>query len=151
MGNYEESAVAQRYGKTPSSDEEITKYLQALKVIIGSDGEVAEEEMNALRKGMKRMGASEDLTNMIESFNVAGVKLEDVLPTLTPGGKRARYLLRDAIEISRADGTYAQGEKDAVAKAADLLGVSQETRKSIESLVELEHATKHLRKAIFGK
>lgn len=151
MGKYQESAVFQRYGKTPSSDEEITKYLQALKVIIGADGEVAQEEMDALRKGMKRLGASEDLIKMIEDFNISGIKLEDVLPSLTPGGKRARYLLKDAIEISRADGTYAKGEKDAVAKAADLLGVSQETRKSIESLVELEHASKHLRKAIFGK
>lgn len=151
MGKYQESAVVQRYGKTPSSDEEIAKYLQALKVIIGADGEVAEEEMNVLRKGMKRLGASEDLVKMIEGFNISGVKLETVLPSLTPGGKRARYLLKDAIEIARADGTYAQGEKDAVAKAADLLGVSQETRKAIESLVELEHASKHLRKAIFGK
>jgi tellurite resistance protein len=70
---------------------------------------------------------------------------------MKPGGLRARMLLRDAIEISRADGHYAQEEKAAVARAAKLLGVSETTVKSIESLVELEHAAKHLRKALFPK
>lgn len=147
---YDANAVAQRYGKTPN-DEQALKYLKALKVIVGADGTVAAAEMAALKKGMKRMGASDDLVKQIEEFDIKGVKLESVLPTLTQGGKRARYLLRDAIEISRADGTYADEEKAAVEKAAQLLGVDAATVKSIQALVELEHAVKRLNKALFNR
>ncbi|MEW6731919.1 MAG: TerB family tellurite resistance protein [Acidobacteriota bacterium] len=150
MIQFEQSAVIKRYGTLPK-EEQVIKYLKALKVIIGADGQIAEAELNALKKGMKRMGAPEDLVRQIEEFDISGVKLESVLPTLTPGGRRARYLLRDAIDISRADGTYAAEEKAAVARAAQLLGVSEEVTRSIEALVELEHAVNHLRKAIFPK
>ncbi|MBK8938632.1 MAG: hypothetical protein IPM79_13595 [Polyangiaceae bacterium] len=60
-------------------------------------------------------------------------------------------LVRDAVELARADGTYAAKEKAAVAKAAKLVGVDERTLGSIESLVELEHAVKHLKKALFPK
>ena len=148
MSNFNENAVKARYGKTPSSEEQALGYLKALKVIIGADGVVDPAELNALRKGMKRLGASADLTQAIEDFDVQGVSLESVLPNLTPGGKRARLLIRDAIELASADGTYAQEEKDAVKRAAGLLGVEDDTVRSLQSLVELEHAVKRLRKAL---
>jgi len=151
MAQYNQDAVSERYGRTPKSDQDAVSYLKALKVIISADGHIAKEELEALNKGLARIGASEDLKKQVESFNPQGATLESVLPTMKPGGLRARMLLRDAIEISRADGHYAAEEKAAVARAARLLGVSETTVKSIESLVELEHATKHLRKALFPK
>ncbi|WP_257463368.1 TerB family tellurite resistance protein [Archangium lipolyticum] len=151
MAHFNETAVAQRYGRLPKSDNDAVQYLQALKVIISADGEAHEAELAALRKGLTKLGLTQDLTKQVESFDARGVKLESVLPKMKPGGLRAKMLLRDAIEISRADGKYAQEEKAAVAQAAKLLGVDEVTVKSIESLVELEHAVKHLRKGLFPK
>lgn len=149
MSQYDQTAVKQRYGKTPSVEQSLG-YLKALKVIIGADGDIADAELTALKKGMQRMGATEDVVNTILDFNIQGVSLESVLPDLKKGGKRARMLIRDAVELSGADGVYAKAEKEAVAKAAQLLGVPAETVKALESLVELEHAARRLRKALLS-
>lgn len=151
MAHFDETAVAQRYGRVPKSDDDAVQYLKALKVIISADGEAHEAELEALRKGFGRLGLTQELAKQVESFDGHGAKLESVLPKMKPGGLRARMLVRDAIELSRADGKYAQEEKAAVAQAAQLLGVDETTVKSIESLVELEHAVKHLSKALFPK
>lgn len=151
MSAFDQTAVAQRYGRLPKSDAEALTYLKALKVIVSADGVLAEAEAKALHKGLERIGASKDVAKQIDSFDVKGVSLDSVLPQFKPGGLRARMLLRDAIEISRADGHYAAEEKAAVAKAARLLGVDDMALKAIETLVELEHAAKHLRKALFPK
>ena len=151
MGKYDESAVKERYGRLPKSDDVVLKYLQALKVIIGADGEIAKEEMEALRKGMKMLGASDEIRKQIEDFDFKAAKLENLVPDMKKGGLRARMLIRDGVEISRADGTYAKEEKKAVEKMASLVGVDTQTLKAIESLVELEHAVKHLKKALFPK
>lgn len=146
-----EARVKERYGRLPSSEEQALSYLKALKVIVGADGEIPEAELKALRKGMQRLGLPDAVTREVDGFDFRSGKLEDLLPGFKKGGLRARMLLRDAIEVSRADGTYAAAEKAAVAKAAALLGVEPATVKSIEALVELEHAAKHLRKALFPK
>jgi uncharacterized tellurite resistance protein B-like protein len=147
MYQYNEAAVNARYGKQPSEDVTLG-YLKALKIIIGADGEIAPKEAEALRKGMNRLGVSDEIVGTIERFKIKGVTLAEVLPNLTPGGKRAKLLIRDAIEICRADGVYAQEEKNAVYNAAKLLGVDEDTVRAIQSLVEMEHAVKRLRKAL---
>ncbi len=151
MGSYNQAAVKSRYGRTPSNDDVAIGYLKAVKVIIGADGEIAAGEQKAFDRGMDRLGISDAIRKEVTDFDFKTGKLEDVLPEIKQGGLRARMLLRDAIEISRADGVYADEEKAAVAKAAELLGVSAQTLKSIEALVELEHAANTLRKALFPK
>ncbi|MGE3724439.1 MAG: TerB family tellurite resistance protein [Candidatus Sericytochromatia bacterium] len=148
MSQYNAQAVEQRYGKQPKSYEQALNYLKALKCVIAADGEIAESEWQALLKGMKRVGASADAVQAITEFDPASTTLEALLPDFTKGGKRARMLIRDAIEISRADGHYAQAEKDAVQKMAQILAVDASVVKSIEALVEMEHAVKRLRKAL---
>ena len=139
--------VAERYGKVPSEATTLA-YLKALKVLIAADGDVAPEELAALRKGMKRMGASDAVVKAVEDFNPMGVSVSSVIPNLTSGGRRARLLIRDAIELCSADGTFAEAEKAAINGAASSLGVSAETVKVLHSLVELEAAAKRLRKAV---
>jgi uncharacterized membrane protein YebE (DUF533 family) len=151
MPSFDSTAVVQRYGRQPKSDAEALSYLKALKVIVSADGTLADAEAKALYKGLDRIGTSAQLKKDIESFTTKGVKLDAVIPKFKPGGLRARMLLRDAVEICRADGHYAAKEKAAVAKAAQLLGVDEVTIKAIETLVELEHAAKHLSKALFPK
>lgn len=142
-----EAEVKQRYGKIPSEDVAVA-YAKAIKVIIGADGEVHSDEMAALVKGMKRLGADASQIDLIKSFDIQGVDLAALMPGMKKGGKRARMLIRDAIEISRADGVFAKEEKEAVYQAADLLGVDQKTVKALQSLVEMERATKRMRKAL---
>ena len=142
------SAVKQRYGRLPA-EEIIISYLKAVKIMIGADGEIAPEEMKALQAGMKRLGASDEVKATINDFDNEAADLVEVLPSMKKGGLRARMLLRDAIEISSADGVYAVEEKAAVAKAAELLGVGSQLLASIEALVELERGARHLRKALF--
>ena len=145
-----ESRVRARYGRIPQ-DDQVVGYLKALKVIAGADGSIPKAEADALSKGMDRLGVPDATRKEIEAFDFKKAKLEDVLPAMKQGGLRARMLLRDAVDLARADGTYAAKEKAAVAKAAKLLGVDSATLGSIEALVELEHSVAHLRKALFPK
>ena len=147
MGEYNEYAVTQRYGQTPSRDLTLG-YLKALKVIIGADGEIADAEMAALQDLMQEMGVAADIATEIDEFDYETGKLEEVLPNMKPGGRRARLLLRDAVQIVRADGIYAVEEQAAVAKTAELLKVGSGTLKAIEALVELEEAAAKLHKSI---
>ncbi len=151
MSNYDSSAVKDRYGRVPKDADQVLAYAKAVKIIVGADGAIPEAEQKAMRKGLKRLGASEQVIGEIDQFDHAGTKLEDVLGAVTMGGLRARMLLRDAIEISRADGHYAAQERAATAHAAELLGVDEMTLHSIEALVEMDRAVKRLRKALFPK
>jgi tellurite resistance protein len=151
MTTYDATAVQERYGRTPKDDEQVRGYAKSVKIIVGADGAIPEAEQKALRKGLRRLGASEEVIREIEQFDHTGARLEDTLGAVTKGGLRARMLLRDAVEISRADGHYAAEEQAAAAKAAELLGVDQATLRTIESLVEMEHAVKRLRKTLFPK
>lgn len=148
MSQYDAQAVEQRYGRQPKSYEQALNYLKALKWVIAADGDIAESEWNALVKGMKRVGASADAVEALSAFDPKSTTLEALLPDFTKGGKRARLLIRDAIELSRADGVYAQEEKAAVQKMAEILAVDPSVVKSLEALVEMEHAVKRLRKAL---
>ena len=151
MASYDATAVQSRYNRLPKSDQQALNYAKAVKVIVGADGEIPEAERKAMQKGLERVGASREVAQEIENFDHAGARLEDLLGDFSQGGFRARALLRDAIEISRADGHYADEERAAAAKAAELLGVEESTLKSIEALVEMEHAVGRLRKALFPK
>lgn len=148
MSEYDSRAVTERYGRTPKSRTQGLNYLKALKLIIAADGEIATAEWQALQKGMQRMGVSADVVETMTQFDPASSSLEELLADMKKGGKRARMLVRDAIELSRADGVYAAAEKAAVRRCADLLGVDAATVKALESLVEMEHAVKRLRKAL---
>lgn len=151
MATYDQYAVISRYGRKPPSEKDGLAYLKAVKIIVGADGEIAEGEQKALRAGMRRLGLAKDLCQQLEDFDFKAHKLEEVLPQMKKGGLRAKMLLRDAIEISSADGHYADAEREAVKKTADLLGVDQQTVQMIEALVELERGARHLRKALFPK
>lgn len=147
MCKFNEYAVQQRYGRAPKREQAVG-YLKALKVIIGADGEIAEEEKNAFMRLMERMGAATDIVEEIEEFDFTTATLETVLPSMKPGGLRARMLLRDAVQIVRADGVYAVEEQAAVQRAAELLGLKTAFVSSIEALVELEEAVAKLTKSL---
>jgi uncharacterized membrane protein YebE (DUF533 family) len=146
-----EERVKERYGRLPAADQNVVEYFRALKFIASADRSFPDSERKALANGMTRLGVSDDVRKAVDSFETSGASLDKIVPKMKPGGLRARMLVRDAVELARADGTYSPKEKAAVAKAAKLVGVDQSTLQTIESLVELEHAVKRLRKALFPK
>ena len=148
---YDIHSLMKRYDITPEDEPLVLDYLKALKWIIGADGEIAAAEWDALMKWMQRMHVSEQLVKAVSDFNFRTVRLEDILPELKPGGYQARRLLRDAMEIARADGYYAREEHAAVQKAASLLSVDTDTLHAIESLVEMEEAIAKMKVALLGR
>lgn len=151
MAEFDKSAVLSRYGRLPKNDDEIRSYAQAVKIVVGADGQIPPAEAKAMRMGLERLGASKKLVEEIEKFDHSKAKLEDVLKGFRKGGVRARALLRDAIDISQADGHYAKEERNAAAKAAKLLGVDDATLGAIEALVKMEHGVSRLQKALFPR
>lgn len=126
-------------------------YLKALKIVIAADGTLSDKEMQALRLGMRYMGVPEEVRQQVEAFEPQEARLLQVLPSFQLGGVEARYLLRDAIELAGADGVYALAERNAVNRIATILGVSPEVVRSLESLVELERASRRLKKALLPR
>ena len=129
----------------------ILGYLKALKIVIAADGTVSEKELQALRLGMRYMGVPESVREEIEAFDPQEAKLLQVLPSFRLGCLEARYLLRDAIELAGSDGIYSQAERNAVARIAAILGIGSEVVRSLESLIELERATKRLKRALLPR
>ncbi|HEY9842673.1 MAG: TerB family tellurite resistance protein [Candidatus Sericytochromatia bacterium] len=148
---YDIHSLMRRYDIAPDDEPKVLDYLKALKWIIGADGEIADAEWEALVRWMQRMHISEALVTEISSFDFRKARLEDILPELKPGGFQARRLLRNAIEIARADGHFATEEHEAVHKAARLLGVDNDTVNMIEGLVEMEEAVTKMRQALVGE
>ncbi|PKL75660.1 MAG: hypothetical protein CVV27_14215 [Candidatus Melainabacteria bacterium HGW-Melainabacteria-1] len=143
--------LMRRYDIAPEDEPKVLDYLKALKWIIGADGEIATAEWEALVKWMQRMHVSEALMKAVSDFDFRQARLEDIVPELKPGGFQARRLIRDAMEIARADGYYAREEHAAVQKAASLLGVDQDMLRAVESLVEMEAAVSKMRQALLGE
>lgn len=144
-------SVKRRYDIAPEDEPLVLDYLKALKWIIGADGEIADAEWQALVGWMQRMHVSEALMTEVSEFDFRKAKLEAILPDLSPGSFQARRLIRDAIEIARADGYYAREEHAAVQHAAQLLGLDQDTLRAIESYVEMDSALTKMRKALLGR
>ena len=137
-----------RYGTTPGSLEDISRYFQSLKIIIGADGEIARAELAALLQLMRSLNLADDLITEVEAFDITGAELGDHLPL---GADRAvaRMLLYDAIRLSASDGLFHDRERDAVATAAAYLRIDDAMARTIENLIELESAVTQMRHGIF--
>ncbi|OHX67530.1 TerB family tellurite resistance protein [Flammeovirga pacifica] len=127
-------------------------YVKILLAISGADGEVSEEEMNwVFNDFLDIVGASEEQKQEIRNFDFINFNLEEKLKTLemdVPMNYK-RTLVYDAVMMARADQVYAAEEKDAVHKAAELLGVPYFIAKTIEGLVNTEKSLEMIRKSLF--
>lgn len=132
-----------------TSAAEVTAYMKILKAIAAGDGTLAPAELVALRAGMARVALPREIAEEVERFDPKNADLGPLIAPIAKGGIRARMLLRDAIEIARADGAYGDGERAKAARAAALLGIDAQLLSQIEALVELEHAVATLRDAVF--
>lgn len=126
-------------------------YGYALLAIAGADGEVSEAEMNWLLNHQKMVGAPDEVVEKYKSFDYKNAKLEELLPKLSVDVStwdKGRSLLYHAIQMSRADNTYAAEEQKAVKKAAQILQVEADIALALEKLVDMEEAATAMRKAL---
>ena len=126
-------------------------YGYALLVIAGSDGEVPAQEMNWLINHQRMVGAPEEAIEKYKTFDYKNAKLSEILPNIkgdVPGWSAPRTLLYHAIKMSQADENYAKEEKEAVKKAAKLLGVEDDITSALNVLVDMEKKVESMLKAL---
>ncbi|MGK7902864.1 MAG: TerB family tellurite resistance protein [Hormoscilla sp.] len=142
-----------KYNSTVEVDFDMgVKYSAALLAIAGADGELAEGELQWYIDEVTLMGASLEYIDAIRNIDWKSVNIEEVLSEVKfdcPLNIR-RSLLYQAIKMSRADGVYHEQEKAAVARAAQILEVSQSVVQSLESVAEMEDASERLLRLILS-
>ncbi len=141
-----EAVSKTRQSTSPIDDESTLRHLISLKIILAADG-LHPKEAAALSRGMTLMGIPPALMAEIERFDIHGARLEDYLPR-TLSRARARTLLYDAIRLANADQDYSSVERDAVLRAASVLGIDAFTVRAIEGLVQMERAVDQLRRSL---
>ncbi|NES18108.1 MAG: hypothetical protein F6K41_04075 [Symploca sp. SIO3E6] len=143
----------QRYNLTQPIDFDVAvNYGGALMAIAGADGELVEKEFQWYVDEQALLTIdSQEYIETLRKFDWKNAKLEDLLSGISYSFPLnfKRSMLYQAIKMSRADGSYHDKEKAAVAKAAEILGIERSVLVSLESLTELEQATEQLRLALF--
>jgi len=142
----------------PGDFDVAVNYSRVLLAIAGAEGELAEAELDWYINELVLFGCTEEYLPEISKEYIATVKnlnwkdvnLEELLekinfdfPMNSP-----KVILYQAIKMCRADRDYHQKEKEAIRKAAQILGVSLTDVMAIESLVEMEEAAEKLRYSV---
>jgi tellurite resistance protein len=134
----------ERYGSVVGqpAPERALRLGKAVKLIIAADGEVSEGELSAFADLATLFGAAE-LFSQLVAFDPRSTTLKDCLQGLD-NDALARRMIYDAIKISSVDG-YAAQEREAVTRAAQIMGIDGATVTLIEGLVEAERGLASIR------
>ncbi len=141
------------YGYRQATRDAWCNYGYALVTIAGSDGDVAAEEMSWLMDHLGvTMGLPSEVLDRVRDFDMRTAGLTHILSHLssTIAINQSRALVYDASRMSRADGVYADEERQAVKRAAAAVGVTAEAVVLLEALVDLEQAITTTRQQLFG-
>jgi hypothetical protein len=143
-----EFAVTQMWGFVPSSNpEHIEKFVKAVLVIVGGDGEISGTEWKHVTNLARLAHISDEAIEQWHSFDFKSARLEDLV-TGQPAGAPLR-MLYTAIQVASADG-YHEREKATAAKAAALMGVPTSVLAAIEGLVALDKQLREVRKQVLS-
>jgi uncharacterized tellurite resistance protein B-like protein len=118
---------------------------RGLKVLLAADGKIHPAELNMYLETCRRYGATESMVRELQAFDPHGVTFEDCFAGVDSLLIPTRALLYDVIRISKADEDYAVEEREAVNKAAHLLGVEEDWVEKITALVDAENSLAMLR------
>jgi tellurite resistance protein len=140
----------ERYGSVVGqpAPERALRLGKAIKVIIAADGKVSEGELSAFADIATMFGATE-LFSQLVAFDPRSTTLKDCLQGLD-NDALARRMIYDAIKISSVDG-YAAQEREAVSRAAQIMGIDGATVTLIEGLVEAERGLASIRAKLLGE
>jgi tellurite resistance protein len=142
-----------QYGISSATATAMLQYGHALLAIAGADGVVSPKELDWLVRHQSKFGAPDEIVAQYADYDFAGADLPALLTgivTDVPTWNPAPSLIYHAVQMSAADGVYADKERAKVLAAAKLLGVPDEVVLTIHALVEIEAATAVMRQALFG-
>ena len=140
----------ERYGSVVGqpAPERALRLGKAIKLIIAADGEVSEGELAAFADLATLFGATEVFPQLV-AFDPRSTTLQDCLQGLG-NDALARRMIYDAIKISSVDG-YAAKEREAVSRAAQVMGIDGATVTLIEGLVEAERGLASIRAKLLAE
>ena len=140
----------ERYGSVVGqpAPERALRIGKAIKLIIAADGNVSEGELAAFTDLATLFGATELLPQFL-AFDPRSTTLKDCLQGLE-NDALSRRMLYDAIRISSVDG-YAAQEREAVSRAAKIMGIDGATVALIEGLVEAERGLASIRAKLLAE
>ena len=143
-------ANRERYGSVVGqpAPERALRIGKAIKLIIAADGEVSEGELSAFADLATMFGATEVFPQLV-AFDPRSTTLKDCLQGLD-NDALSRRMIYDAIKISSVDG-YAAQEREAVSRAAQIMGIDGATVTLIEGLVEAERGLAGIRTKLLGE
>lgn len=141
----------ERYGSVVGqpAPERALRIGKAIKLIIAADGEVSERELAAFADLATMFGANEELFSQLVAFDPGSTTLQECLQGLG-NDALARRMIYDAIKISAVDG-YAAREREAVSRAAQIMGIDGATVALLEGLVEAERGLAAIRARLLGE
>ena len=154
MGLAESYYLEETYGGARKlGGEALADYGKAVLVVVSADGAVSDAEMRAWLGIARACGATDEQVRAWIELDWDNARLEDCIPGISSDpenpGEIALAFLYDAIRVSRADGVYAEKERDAVARAARTLGIPLAQVAALEALVDAEAALRSLRLSLF--
>ena len=140
----------ERYGSVVGqpAPERALRLGKAVKLIIAADGEISEGELSAFADLATMFGATELFPQLV-AFDPRSTTLKDCVQGLG-NDALARRMIYDAIKISSVDG-YAAKEREAVSKAAQVMGIDGATVTLIEGLVEAERGLASIRAKLLAE
>ncbi len=141
----------ERYGSVVGqpAPERALRLGKAIKFIIAADGNVSEGELSAFADLATMFGAPEELFSQLVAFDPRSTTLKDCLEGLT-NDALSRRMIYDAIKVSSVDG-YAAQEREAVSRAAQIMGIDGATVTLLEGLVEAERGLAGIRARLLGE
>ena len=141
----------ERYGSVVGqpAPERALRIGKAIKLIIGADGEVSEAELAAFADLAAMFGVGEEMFAQFVAFDPRSTTLQDCLEGLGDDAL-SRRMIYDAIKISSVDG-YAAREREAVHKAAHIMGIDGATVTLLEGLVEAERGIAAVRARLLAE
>ncbi|MBD2769148.1 TerB family tellurite resistance protein [Hymenobacter sp. BT664] len=119
------------------SEEEKTAYLSAIASLATADRQASEAETQFLQALTQQAGLSDGGMQQVLSaaHDPSNQRIQQYLDVLK--GSDLRFsLVTDLISFARADGAYANDEEAMINKMAQYLGINQEQRQALETVVD---------------
>jgi hypothetical protein len=122
---------------------------KAIKVAAAADGELTDTERLHLLGKMCAIGTPPDVVEMVLSFDETSTTCEallyriDVPPEVRPG--TGAWVVYEGLSVAMADGELSDGEREAIRRTAEAMGVGSDVVTALEDQVSQEAAIRQKR------
>jgi hypothetical protein len=141
------------YGISAATATAMLHYGFALLAIAGGDDDVTPAQRDWLIRHQRRFGAPDEILDRYLDYDHRGADIATLakdIVTDVPTWSPAPHLIYHAIQMCGTDGGYDIRSQRKVARAAHLLGVTDDIVLTIQTLIDMEGAVGKMRRALFG-